>query len=106
MISKTDFIDIMQRLAALDAKMDKTDSALKALSSDFCGFYIPEVIDIVMDLFRAILSDAQYDWLEYCVFERNFLRNMKLGNVLDENKNPIDMSSWDKVYDFLISVEE
>lgn len=106
MISKEVFINTMRRLEALDSKMDAADKALQELSPDFCGLYIPEVIDIVMDLFAAMLSDNQYDWLEYCVFERDFLRNMKLGNVLDENKNPIDMSTWDKVYDFLMSVED
>lgn len=106
MISKTDFINIMNRLTILEDKMNNADVAIRELSRDFCGLYIPEAIDITMDLFRAMLSDSQYDWLEYCAFERNFLRSIKLGDVLDENKNPIDMSSWDKVYDFLMSVEE
>ena len=102
MITKETFVNIMNRLEKLDTKMDNVDAALKQLSFDFCGFYVPECIDIVMDTLVEAFNDKGNEWISYCVYELNFLKSFKPGMVLDENKTPIDLSSWDKVYDFLI----
>ena len=105
MISKETFVNTMDRLEALDDKMHDVDFAFQKLSPNFCGFYIPEVLNIVMDLLEDLL-DNKYEFLEYCVYERDFLHDMKLGHVTDENGDPVDLSSWDKVYDFLIENKE
>lgn len=99
MISKKTFANIMERLENMDDKMDKVDLALKALSQDFCGFYVPECMDIVMDVLQELFNDNN-GWLEYFVYELDFLRGYKPGNVTTAGKLKID--SWEKVYDFLI----
>lgn len=100
MISKDTFVKIMTRLEDLDKKMDNVDTALKALSSDFCGFYLPEVYDISIELLKHIFKDKE-DWIGYFVFELNWLHDHTLGSVSVDG-NDIDLSDWDKVYDFLI----
>ncbi len=101
MISKNTFVNIMKRLEALDNKMDKVDIALKELSPDFGGFYIPECLDIVMAALIEVFQDKDGGWLSYCVYELNFLNNFEMGMVTDKDNNPIDLSTWEKVYDFL-----
>ena len=101
MISKETFINTMHRLEALDSKMDKADVALKELSSGFCGLYIPEIVDIVVELLRAVFKDEKHDALGCFIYELDFLRQFKMGSVTVDGK-PIDLSTWDKVYDFLI----
>lgn len=105
MISKESFVKTMQRLEDLERKMDDVDTALHALSPDFGGFYIPETISITIDLLREIFKDES-DMLEYLVYELDYLNEFKLGYVLDENDDPVDLSTWDKVYDFLIESME
>lgn len=102
MISKNTFVNIMKRLEALDNKMDKVDAAFKELSPDFCGFYLPECLDIVIAALSEVFNDKESDWLGYLVYELNFLNNFKMGMVTDKDNSPIDLSTWGEVYDFLI----
>ena len=101
MISKEVFVNIMHRLEALDSKMDRADAALKELSPDFCGLYIPEIVDLVVDTLREVFNDNKHDSIGYFVYELDFLRRFHMGSVT-VNDEPIDLSTWDKVYDFLI----
>lgn len=101
MISKETFVNTMTRLELLDKHMEDVDVALRALSSDFNGFYIPEVVQIVLDILKDAFND-KYDWIGYCVCEKDFLHSLKPDDVLDRDGNPIDLTSWEKVYDYLI----
>lgn len=103
MISKELFVKTMQRLEKIDFQMEEVDEALHSLCSDFGGFYISEALEIPLAILREIFNDAETDWLGYFCFERKFLHDTKLGYVRDENDNPIDLSTWEKIYDFLIN---
>lgn len=107
MISKEFFVQTMNRLDELDEKMGKVDEAFKEFSPGFCGFYIPEIIDMTVDILREVFDDQENDSLGYCVYELDFLHKYRTGCVTEEDGQPVDLSSWDKVYDFLIeSMEE
>lgn len=101
MISKDRFVNIMERLEKLDSKMNRVDSALYDLSPDFGGFHIPDVLEITLDILRDIFDD-QDELIDYFVYELDFLRKFKWGCVRDKNDSPIDLSTWDKIYEFLI----
>lgn len=105
MISKETFVKTMQRLETLECQIDDVDAALHALSPDAGGFYIPEATAITIDLLREMFDDED-DLLGYFVYALNFLHDYKLGYVLDENENPVDVGTWEKVYDFLTYSEE
>lgn len=56
------------------------------------------------DLLMAVLQDAmhdEYDWIPYFVWERDC--NLDGECVKDADGNPIDTSSWSKVYDLIVS---
>lgn len=101
MISKETFVDVMNKLEEFDKKMNDVDVSMKALSPDFCGFYAPQVFYIVLDILSEIFDDKE-DWLSYFMFERDWLHDWSVGDVLVDDK-PVDLSTWDKVYDFLIN---
>lgn len=100
MIAKETFIDVMDRLETLNKKMDAVDTALRELSPDFGGFYIPDTLDIVVQLLKDVFKDED-DWIEYFVYEIDWLRNFELGDVTVDGK-PIDLSIWANVYEFLL----
>lgn len=106
MISKETFVGIMYRLENLERNIDGVDDALHTLSPDFGGFHIPEAIDITLDLLREIFNDNTHELLEYFVYELDFLNKYKSGCVVDEDGNPVDLSTWGNVYDFLIKCME
>ena len=101
MISKELFVNTMQRLKELDHNMCALDDAMRALSHDFGGFYIPEAVDITMGILKDIFNDKD-DWIEYFAYELDYLDKYEQGMILDVNDEPIDVSTWGKVYDFLI----
>ena len=47
------------------------------------------------------------EWLEYFIFDLDFLRDAREYSITYADGTPIDVSSWDKVYDFLVrEIEE
>ena len=104
MISKEIFVNTMERLETLDKNMDAIDAAFKKLSPDFCGFYITEPFDIVVDLLKENFKD-KHDLLGYFVYELDYLHKFHMGCVTQDNK-PIDLSTWDKVYDHMVNIME
>lgn len=103
MISKEVFVTTMERLEILDQKIDDVDNALRKLSSDGCGLFIPEATNIVIDLLCEVFSDED-EWLKYLAYDCNWLKSYMLGDVKIGGV-AIDLSTWDKVYDFLIKNE-
>lgn len=101
MISKETFVDVMNKLKVLDEKMNNVDVAMKELSPDFSGFYIPQILNIALEILRDVFDDND-DWISYFMFELNWLHYYKTGCV-SINGESIDLSTWDKVYEFLIN---
>ena len=101
MISKDRFVNTMNRLQELERKLDKADEAFHDLSPGFGGFHIPDVLDITLGILVDVFNDKN-DWIDYFVNELDFLKDYRVGCVCDGNDVPIDLSTWDKVYDFLI----
>lgn len=100
MISKETFVSTMERLQNLDKKMDAVDKAFKALDSDFCSFYITSIFDTTFDLLKEAMNDKD-GWIGYFVYERDWLRDFKLGDV-EVNGEPVKIYSWGDVYDFIV----
>ena len=104
MISKEIFVRTMERLTTLDKKMDTADKALKDLDSNFCGLYIPEVFDLAIDLLTEAMND-KHEWIKYFVYERDWLRDFKLGDIEVESE-PVKIYTWADVYDFIANIGE
>lgn len=100
MITKELFVNTMKQLETFDLKLNTIDAAFKELNPDFCGFYLCEPFDIVIKVLAECLGDKD-DWLGYFVWEQNWLKNIELGDVTVYGV-PVDLSDWDKVYDFLM----
>lgn len=100
MITKKTFVDTMNKLQELDEKLNTVDVALKNLSPDFGGLYIPDFFDITIDILQEVMNDKD-DWLMYFVYERDWLRDMKLGDITVGGK-PILIETWEDVYDFIV----
>lgn len=107
-LSKEEFIDFINRLQDLSDKMDRVDRAFHRLDSDFCSFHIGEAIQIGFDLLCKMMDDKN-KWLDYFVFELDFLRKYYPGCITSKNDgviDVIDVNDWYKVYDFLIKEGE
>lgn len=104
MITKKTFVDTMNKLQELDEKLNTVDVALKNLSPDFGGLYIPDFFDITIDLLQEVMNDKD-DWLMYFVYERDWLKDIELGDITVEDE-PIQIETWEDVYDFITEVNK
>lgn len=100
MITKETFVNTMNKLEEFDNKLTKIDTAFNELNSDFCSFYTFEPFDIVIDLLEEYFNDKE-EWLYYFVWDYNWLKDLQHGAVTID-KEPVDLSDWGKVYDFLM----
>ena len=94
MLSREVFVNAMERLETLGRNIGKVDKALRELSN--------ETIEIALDVISATLGDKK-GWVEYFAYDRDWLKNYKLGDVQFQGE-PVDTSTWGKVYDFMIRV--
>lgn len=101
MISKDTFVKTMHQLKKFDDDMNAVDEAFHKLNPDFCSFYLTTPADMVVNILEDVFEDKD-NWISYFVFELNYLDGYKPGCVLDANDEEIDVSTWEKVYDFLI----
>lgn len=60
--------------------------------------------DITIDILQEVMNDKD-DWLMYFVYERDWLRDMKLGDVTVGDE-PIQIKTWEDVYDFITEVNK
>ncbi|HAU84704.1 MAG TPA: hypothetical protein DCW90_04140 [Lachnospiraceae bacterium] len=104
-LSKQEFVNFMYRLQDLSDKMDRVDKAFHRLDPDFCSFHIGEAIKIGYDLLCKAMND-KYEWLDYFIFDLDFLRGYYPGCVTDKYDKAIDVNDWYKVYDFLVEEGE
>lgn len=101
MISKESFVNTINNLHDLDNRMSAVDDAMKSLNADFCGFYVTQPFDMVIDLLTEWLDDTD-GWLSYFVYERNWLEDYHFGDIKVDGV-PVKIENWEDVYDFIIN---
>lgn len=104
MISKEVFLSTIEKLKVYTDKVNKVDIALQTFG-DCNGLFTPEVDDIVFRLLEEIFNDKSDYWITYFYYECNYMEECHPVTIEIDNK-PIVISSWDEVYDFLISEME
>lgn len=100
MISKETFVKTINDLKSLDDRMDAVDLAFKNLNPDFCGFYVTEVFDVVLNLLAEAMDDEE-EWISYFVYDRNWLKDFNIGDA-EVHGVPVVINSWEDVYDFIV----
>lgn len=101
MISKEIFIKTMESLEDLNKRMEAADKAMQALCEDFGSFYICDAFNITINLLSEIFNDKENDWLGYFIWERDWLHDFELGDIVIGGYS-VKIENWGDVYDFLI----
>jgi hypothetical protein len=69
---------------------------------DFNEYGVTYYEDIVLKLLTEAMNDKG-DWINYWVCEKDFGRELELNDITDINDTPIDITTAEKLYDFLVS---
>lgn len=105
MISKEKFVEIINRLKNYNELQDKIDNLFKDnienRERDFinAGSICIGHESVVVYLLERIFDT---DMISYFIYELNYGKKYKAGCVLDENMNEIDLSTAEKMYDYLV----
>lgn len=105
MISKKEFVEIIERLKNYNDLQDKIDDLFKSnidnKEMDFmnagsiCIGHESVVVELLENMFDT-------DMISCFIYELNYGKKYKAGCVLDENMNEIDLSTAEKMYDYLV----
>ena len=109
MISKEKFVEIINRLKNYNELQDKIDELFKDnienREKDFinAGSICIGHESVVVKLLEKMFDT---DIISYWIYELNYGKEYTDGCVLDENMNEIDLSTAEKLYDYLVQALE
>lgn len=100
------FIETMESIGKqLDHDFKCYEAFSTILPNDFVtGYDNHFILHQLIKLLEIAFGDCHKDsWIEYFIYELNFGKSYKDGDITNEDGTPIDLSTVDKLYDFLIS---
>ena len=109
MITKERFIQIIKRLENYNKLQEQInslfDECIDNKENDFCnaGSICIGHESVVVYLLEKMFDT---DMISYFIYELDYGEKYKAGYVLDENMNEIDLSTAEKLYDYLIKKAE
>ena len=105
MISKEKFVEIINRLRDYNDLQNKIDDLFKdnidnrerdfINAGSICIGHESVVVYLLENMFDT-------DMIGYFIYELDYGKKYKAGCVLDENMNEIDLSTAEKMYDYLV----
>lgn len=100
LISKKDFVLIINEC---EKYSNYLTTLSKYIGDDVIRNFMNLIDDIIDYVDKNISADMyqKQDWLVYFVYELNYLTEYQPDTIKIEDK-AVDVSSWDKVYDFII----
>ena len=105
-LSKEEFVDIMENLRKTDTFYDKINDILRTCGSDGYVFPPTNIDDVIFLLDKIFKQDTYESWISYFVYELGFGKKYKNGCATEADGTNIDLNSADKLYDFLIKEME
>lgn len=104
MITKMQFVDIINKLKEVNDFVNETNERARKLSdavmSDFFNAQSLSISheDIVVELLEDMFNDS--DLIGWWLYELDYGRKFKMGDLVD-NGVEIDLSTSEKLYDYL-----
>lgn len=108
-ISKDKFVEIINRLKNYNNLQDKMNDLFKEnIDNKEMDFMNAGSICIGHENVVVYLLERMFDtdMISYFIYELDYGEKYKAGCVLDENMNEIDLSTAEKLYDYLIKKTE
>lgn len=105
-LSKKEFCSILERLKEAKDLVDKVDELFNKsrenIENDFANGASLQISheSTVVKLLKIIMND-QNDWIDYFIYELDYGREYEAGMILDEDGKDIEISSGEKLYDYI-----
>lgn len=105
LIGRDEFVEIIDKLREVNDFVDETNTKARELNdaiiTDFFNASSLSISheSIVVKLLEKIFNDK--DILSWWLYELDYGRKYEKGCITDENNNQIDVSTPEKLYDYL-----
>lgn len=106
-----EFVSIIDRLREASDLVDRVDELFRNsrdnMENDFCnaaGLQISHE-NVVVTLLKKLMYDRD-EWIEYFIYELDYGRSYEPGMITEADGTEIDLSSAEKLYNYLISEYE
>lgn len=112
MITKEQFIYYIGEIKTLIEKSDMLSKALADFDScrDFGGFSNFRAIDALVSLLEDVMGEersTEYPTnISYFIYDLEFGSKWTEDSIQESDGTPIDISTADKLYDYLVKVEQ
>ena len=103
MITKELFVDTINALKRHEEYNSKCTDAFQIILNEdrvVIGYDTSILTSQIIKLLEASMHDNS-DWIEYFIYDLDFGKDYKEGCANYKDKTPIDLSSAEKLYDFL-----
>ena len=106
MLTKKEFVEIIEKLKEVNDFVDETNEKARklhdAIISDFYNTMSLSISheNIVVQLLEKIFNDK--DILSWWLYELDYGRRYEKGCIKDRNGKDIDISTAEKLYDYLV----
>ena len=109
LITREEFVNIMARMDRVNSVAKKIESLLGESGNDClhdsknaADIMLAEQ-DILLEILERVMED-KYKIIESFVLEQDFGRYEKYNKFIDSNGNEVDVSTAEKIYDYLVEV--
>lgn len=106
MLSKQQFIDIINHIKQVNDFVNETNTRAKKLNDSIISdFYNTMSLAITFedDLVKVMENMFNTDLINWWIYELNFGENFKLGCIIESDGiTKPDLSTLDKLYDYLV----
>ena len=105
MISKQEFITIINHIKEVNQFVDETNEKARELNDSIISdFFNASSLSISFedDLIKVLENMFNTDLINWWIYELDFGQTFEIGDLVEQNGDKPDLSTVEKLYDYLV----
>lgn len=102
MLSKEMFVKCINFMKERDDAINKINEIVTEEFEDSIFYPYFKYENMLYQVLKDVMHDEN-DWIEYFLYEGDYGRRLKPNSVSEADGTPIDITTPEKLYDFLVS---
>ena len=101
-MKKEVFVDIMESIKKQKDFDEQANKKFEEIFTDFAGWYNNDIVINGIELALEKEFNDKDEWIAYFIYELDYGKEWEKGCCKNEDGSDIDISTVEKLYDFLI----
>lgn len=105
MLNKKEFINIINHLKEKKQFTNEIDNVTRKYNNGYSLelFEIADFVSFEDDLIKVLENMFNTDLISWWIYEMKYGKEFKIGNLVEQNGDKPDISTADKLYDYLVN---